>query len=80
MPIFEETDYDMIIQNFELLIRKLSKSNKNKDIKYDWKIRLKELCNNFKKLNIKREDLLKVVFLKKGYNIGIEEFLEIFDY
>lgn len=80
MPSSEEPDYDMIIKNLELLIRRLTKFNESEDIKYDWEIKLKKLCNNFKDLNIKREDLLKVAFLKKGYNIGIEDFLEIFDY
>lgn len=35
MPASEEPDYVMIIQNLELLIRRLTKFNKNKDFKYD---------------------------------------------
>lgn len=33
----------------------------------------------FKNLNVKREELLKVIFFKKGYDIRIEEFLKIFN-
>ena len=40
------------IYNLDLLIRRWKKSNYNKHTKYDWKIRLKEICNNFKYLNI----------------------------
>ena len=80
MPPFEQPDYDMIIKNCELLITRLTQSNKNENIKYDWEIKLKEVYNNFKNLNVKREELLKEAFLKKGYDIGVEKFLEIFDY
>ena len=75
---YEKIDYDMFISIFENLLKKINKSNSLSNIKYDWEIKLKKIYENYKKLKIDREELLKVAFLKRGYDFGLDEFLEYF--
>ena len=76
---FEVPDYDIYI---ELLKNAKDKINAGKGtIKnqyFDWENFITDSYKKMQKLEAKRDDLLKICFLKKGYPYNLEKFMDIF--
>lgn len=75
---FEKPEYEIYINILEIAKYKLKEGNNIKEEKYDWEVKLEEIFNKYKSLNVSVEELTKIAFLMEGYQISIEEFLKFY--
>ena len=77
LSINETPDYDVYIKNMENALNSLYTENKTDDYKFIWQKKFRQIISDFKNLKISEEQLMKIAFLKKGYPINIEEYLNL---
>ena len=75
----DKQDYDIYCDLIKNAKDKLnSEKNNLKNQNFDWKILITDNYKKMQNLKAKREDLLKICFLKQGYPFELEKFMDIF--
>lgn len=76
---FDKPDYDIYVELLKNAKEKLNTGKANLKNQYlDWENLITESYKKMQKLKAKREELLKICFLKQGYPYNLEKFLDIF--
>lgn len=77
LSVFEEPEYEIYIKNLELALSELKSKDSINNLKFEWEIKFKTIYDNYNKLNIDKENLMKIAYLKKGYSFCLEEFIKL---
>lgn len=79
LTIFDIPDYDIYTQILEIAKNeKKEKTNNIGKLGFDWEIEIEKIYKKYLNLEVEREELLKISFLKKGYQLDLEEFMKLF--
>ena len=76
---FEQPDYEIYVELLKLSKNKLNAGKANlKNQNLDWENLITDNYKKMQKLEAKRQDLLKICFMKQGYPYKLEKFMNIF--
>ena len=71
-------DYDIYIEILNSALKKAEDSEQFTKNKYDWEIKIKEDFLSYSNSITKRNNLVKISFLKKGYPLSLKKFVRLF--
>lgn len=75
----DKPDYDIYINILKMAKGKINiKNNINSSLKFEWEFKIEKILKKLQLLKVKKEDLLGVSLLKKGYLFTLEEFMKNF--